>query len=170
MRSGSWVLVFTFDLMFRLVPGTDLLGGQFWGGGSSEGNPGPRVHLLPLWFGGPPLCALLLCRETPPPPPLHPARSGTAQSNSSGTMRPAAFGQKGYFLWFGGQEGGGGGWQWRAPREGGRQLGGKQQAGKVRPESWGLSGAPVRGLPLGCIISCHFSISLRQASQVQMEH
>ena len=51
-------------------------------------------------------CALLPCRKTSPP--QHSTYSGTAQSNSSGALRPAAFGPKGYFLWFDGREGGGG--------------------------------------------------------------
>lgn len=126
-----------------------------------------HVCTLAAWFGGPHrMHCFSAGRRLPRSTPL---TQGERSERSSGTMRPAAFGPKGSFLWLGGQEGGHGGCLSRAPREGGRRLRGKQQAGKVRPGSCGLSGAPARA-SLGCIISCHGSVSLRQASRVQTEH
>ena len=169
MRSGGWVSVLALDIMFTRGPGTDPLGGRFEGL-ASEDDPGPHVCLVLPRFAGPLPRALVLGRKTLSPTAPH-SLGGCSEELLTRSDEIRSSGHKGLFsLWLGGRQGGRRGQRWRACCGEGRRLRWERQAGQVRPESWGLSGARERGLPLGCVISCQSSVSLRQASRVQMEH
>lgn len=100
-----------------------------------------HAYTLAAWFGGPHrMHCFSAGRRLPRCTPLTQERLRAL----IGSHETCSFWPKGLFPlagWAGGST-----WRglWRAPREGGRRLRGKQQAGKGRPGSCGLSGAPAR--------------------------